>query len=741
MFLSFSLKLSAVALFAATCILLDCQSRVLADCNPTEVWWTFPESKDLVGVSEQLKSDSGPSTSTQDQTVTFSRRWQGATSLRSLSITLIIHPSTALAASSVKRYGEGLLKNNDGQQVSLGDLGYRTNDDRRPYFMAHKGRFVITCYTSYPGRNGQLINIGDQEKMIRDMFAKITGIACYAEGNPPPPPINNGPSIYLSFSPSQPLPTDTITILAKGSDPDGDPLTYTWELTDFNSKRIPVNWSGSSALWKNPKQGSYKLTVIVTDGRGGMNFDTVTIRVLPDPARVNQSPLIKLSVQPNPATVGQSMTFTASVSDPDGDKVGGQEWRPGTNRFFEVPQKVNVTRNGNTFSKTVTKLIAGRSTMSFHIEDDRGGKAEKTVDFVIINPKQSLDVKLTCNCPYGADWCKTQAGGQVSFTAVVSNPQQDPLTYAWSIDGKARRDWQGNQALWNNVPFTQGYYTIKVQVWKKSGETASNTIKLLSEQIQLPPPVVNNTPKVNLICLTNAPQTGQPVCLQAVASDADPQDTLSWKWNLDGRPMSWSGLQPVWKQAAAGKHSVMITVSDGTDTVSDTISFTVVDPPVSPPPPLTKSIIHSSDFIDTVGGSVWDNIIKDKWKVGEEISLRIQCKPVNRSHKLEIVWYDPSGKTQLHDKAVVSAGAGFGNGKTLWSYLRSRSNDITGRWRVDLLVDGRFDRSLTFDLSPKARTRYRSTPARNQYPPTSTSPTKQTPEDKPLPASGWQDVF
>ena len=59
------------------------------------------------------------------------------------------------------------------------------------------------------------------------------------------------------------------------ADPDGDELTYQWMATGGN-----ISGQGPTVTWTAPKtSGTYVLTVMVTDGRGGEASEEVTVRV------------------------------------------------------------------------------------------------------------------------------------------------------------------------------------------------------------------------------------------------------------------------------------------------------------------------------------------------------------------------------------------------------------------------------------------------------------------------------
>ncbi len=737
-----TVRLSLATLFLIFAVILaSLPAQVRAECDPAAVWLTLPDSSQVANVNKQLMTDSGPSVNHHTQTTTYSRRWQGASSSRSLSITIIINPTVKVAADSVKSYGESLLKSNEGQEVSLGDLGYRTNQIKRPYFMVHKGRFVVTYYTSYPGRSGGIPDIPTEEQTIRKILSKISSLPCFSSTNQPPPPPNSWPEVRLSFSPAQPLPTDTISLVAKATDADGDKLTYHWSIENFNGNIIPVNWAGHRLTWQPPGPGRYKVRVTVSDG-SLIDSSEVYISVLPDPNRANKPPVINLSVRPTPALVDQEVIFTAVVSDPEGDPLGQHKWILNNIRTATRVKK----RTGNTFTWK-GKIKAGRGTMNFYVKDVYGAGAHKAVHIVVTDPNQVFNVKLNCNHPRG-HFCGIKEGGRVTFTAVANNPKQEPLTYAWSIDGKRKKNWQGAQVVWNNVPHKLNGHTIKVQVWKKNGETASGSIWLSVDPVQPPPPpTVNSKPKVTLICLTTNPQPGKPVRFRATVSDPDTGDKLTKTWSLDGQAVRWSGLNPSWNNPTSGKHRVKITVSDGTDKVSATETFTVQAPP-PPPPPITTTIIQSAEFVDSATSSVWGSSPKNQWQTGEEINLRIDLKPVSRSHNLEIIWRDAASKIQKHDPAAVSASPGWGRGETVWSIFHSTANDAVGTWTVDILIDGRLDRALTFRLDHRKRgisprqslppsQQPGSRPNSRPAPSTSGPATGGTPQ----PSSTWKSVF
>jgi len=740
-------RIIAALLLLLSIMFVSFPALVRAECNAADVWLTFPDSRQVADVNRQLMTDSGPTRDIKTQSITYSRRWQGARFSRSLSITIIIYPTVKMAANKVKSYGKALLKSKGGRKVSLGDLGYCTNQIQRPYFMVQLKRFVVTYYTSYPGRqtgSGRLPKISAQEKTIREILNKIAKLPCFGSNSQPSSSANRCPSVKVSFSPAQPKPTDTIILTAQGTDPDGDKLYYNWRIEDYRDTSIMSRRNtGSRIKWKPPQAGKYTVTVFVWDKSCGSS-DKISLPVFIDPNRGNLPPTVIISAKPNPVKTGQLVTFKAVVSDPDGDKITTPRWSPSpmpASRWFE-------NRSGNTFTYKAI-FPAGKVLMGFEAADVRGAWANlKLTQIVVLDPNQPLYVKLSSNHPIAQD-AEIQENGSITFTAIVNNLTQKPLTYAWSIDGKKKKDWRGPKVTWNFVPYKWSDYRIKVQVWKKNGETASDTINLSVNKAQappLPPPTKNSKPTVLLTCLTANPKIGKPVRFKATLSDADPGDKLTWQWRLDGKSVGWSSLTPAWRSSTAGKHSVTITVSDGTDKVSATKNFIVrASPP--PPPPVSTTIIKSAEFVDSATSSAWGSIPKNQWQSGEQINLRIDIKLISRSHSLGTIWHDTNGTIQKRTLTTISPNSGWGSGETVWSSLRSSTNDAIGIWTVEILVDGRLDRTLTFKLNLRKKNISPAPPSSLSQP--GNRPSRPAPlppgigngGGTPPPASSWKSVL
>ena len=126
-----------------------------------------------------------------------------------------------------------------------------------------------------------------------------------------PPIANAGPDQIVSAGDSC---RATVTLNGTGSsDPEGDPLTYTWTTEDLLPPPIVLSGGGSSGAVTGPMPtglvpvGSFTILLTVSDGKGGTATDTVRITV-----RDTTGPV--LTNVPGPVAAEQSSPAGAAVT-------------------------------------------------------------------------------------------------------------------------------------------------------------------------------------------------------------------------------------------------------------------------------------------------------------------------------------------------------------------------------------------------------------------------------------------
>lgn len=101
------------------------------------------------------------------------------------------------------------------------------------------------------------------------LTARLTGVSAVAA--------NRSPTVTVSCDPCDVEVDKEVRLRANASDPDGDPLSYSWSAP---RGQFVGSTSGATARWRAPNQtGSVQISVRVTDGRGGSVSRSATVRV------------------------------------------------------------------------------------------------------------------------------------------------------------------------------------------------------------------------------------------------------------------------------------------------------------------------------------------------------------------------------------------------------------------------------------------------------------------------------
>uniref|UniRef100_UPI00406A3797 kelch repeat-containing protein n=1 Tax=Archangium gephyra TaxID=48 RepID=UPI00406A3797 len=136
---------------------------------------------------------------------------------------------------------------------------------------------------------------------------------------------NSSPRVAsLRATPTQLTVGQTASVSVSASDPDGDSLSYSWSATCAGSWR---NASSRSARF-TPSHlpagacNNCRLTVFVSDGRGGQSMGTVALCVGNTPPAQHFEPVILRSYRSaDTATPGQVLTYEVVASDPQGSAL------------------------------------------------------------------------------------------------------------------------------------------------------------------------------------------------------------------------------------------------------------------------------------------------------------------------------------------------------------------------------------------------------------------------------------
>ena len=204
-----------------------------------------------------------------------------------------------------------------------------------------------------------------------------TGLVFRFGGGPPPPPPNHPPVASLTANPNQVNAGDTAVVQAQASDPDNDPLTYTWTSTCGKVEGTGAEVRFNSA---DVPPGKCTVTAKVDDGRGGTATASTDITVQPRP---NRPPTVSCAASPQTVTAGQPVSLTATGSDPDND--------PLTYTWDATAGK--VTGSGAQAQFDTTGLAPGHYTVNCHANDGKGGTADGQAPIEVRAPEVTAEQK------------------------------------------------------------------------------------------------------------------------------------------------------------------------------------------------------------------------------------------------------------------------------------------------------------------------------------------------------------
>ncbi|MBN1689889.1 MAG: PKD domain-containing protein [Dehalococcoidia bacterium] len=199
----------------------------------------------------------------------------------------------------------------------------------------------------------------------------------------PPEPVNNAPVIAdLHADTAVVEPLGKSNIVCAASDPDGDELIYRWTTTGGM-----VDSTGAAVTWIAPADpGSYLITVVVSDGKGGATSQETAVMV---PEKPNNPPVIT-AIKFMPA--GRTIIMKRNPTDAEQKNYPPVIKRTDT-AYFECvatdSDKDNLTyiwkASGGTLTGNGPKIFwrppidAANYTITCEVSDGKGGSDSFTI--------------------------------------------------------------------------------------------------------------------------------------------------------------------------------------------------------------------------------------------------------------------------------------------------------------------------------------------------------------------------
>ena len=305
-------------------------------------------------------------------------------------------------------------------------------------------------------------------------------------------------------------------------------------------------------------------------------------------ACANRPPTLNCLAEPSTVTEGDRALLQSNAADPDKKDRLTFDWSSEAGTLD--PQ------NGSAVFDS-TGLAPDNYTIGLEVRDKKQHTANCELQVAV--EKRKLPPTVTCD----PSLASVIEGESLTFRARASDPNNDALSYRWTVDAqKVSADQES--ITFGSVGRSIGTHVVTVTVTDVDGLTAHCDFNVT---IQRRP---NNNPDCGSLSLTRSGVfAGETIGASLSATDPD-GDRLTYSWSVDGRSQSQtqSSLSINTTGLAGGSHTVTATARDdrgGTCTASATFSVT------------EKTII-------LMEGTRPDNVAKAQL---DEIALRMQQEP------------------------------------------------------------------------------------------------------------------
>lgn len=284
--------------------------------------------------------------------------------------------------------------------------------------------------------------------------------------NPAPPPGSQPPVANAGADANITLPASSVGLDGSASyEPGGGAITYAWTVTSG-----PAGYAISGAGTATPTlsgltQGTYQVSLTVTNSTGLTNTDLVEITVNPQPGPV--------------AIAGNNIVITLPTSTATLD--GSASYQPGGGSFTYAwtitpgPSTPAIT-GANTATPTLSALVQGTYQVTLTITNASGGTA---VSSVTVTVNAAISPNPVANA--GGSKSMTLPDNSATLDGSASyNPAGGSLTYAWSkIAGPGAFAISGATTAKPVIGgLSKGVYQVGLTVTNAQGLTATDIISI-----------------------------------------------------------------------------------------------------------------------------------------------------------------------------------------------------------------------------------------------------------------------
>ena len=363
-----------------------------------------------------------------------------------------------------------------------------------------------------------------------------TGTTIYRYHDTAQPPVAS-----FVAAPDRTIPGADITFDASASsDPDGMITSFAWDFGDG------VLGAGQVTTHAYGAPGTYVAALTVTDNETLTDTATRTVTIDAPPGAL-------FTISPSPAEPGEVVTFDATASNGSG-RIVRYDWAFGDGAFGSGAVATHAYAAPGTYSITL-------------VVEDNASLTDSDTQTLRVNapPEPALAVNAT----------QSFIGVPLRFDGSSSrDPDGTIASFAWEFGDGAN----ATGATATHAYAAKGTFTATLTVVDNDGR--SNATMRVVAIVNRPPRIVAANPTVEALNT----HENVPLTLMVVATDPD-ADALTYAWTVDGFPTNETSATLVFSSDAEGQHTVVVTVSDGAESVAHSWTVFVLPPELPPPNP------------------------------------------------------------------------------------------------------------------------------------------------------------
>ena len=392
--------------------------------------------------------------------------------------------------------------------------------------------------------------------------ALLSLVACGSSGSDSksadkPLSTNTKPVAVISTTQSEfKVNTPIVFSAAQSNDPDGDTLTYQWQLTSDNGQNeiSLANSNQSTVEFSVPDALEYQLILVVSDGK--LSSTPVTQQV----TATSGTQLIAMAGGNQTVKQGDVVILNAALSITTNGVINKYQWQ-----FVTKPSTSSATLESNTQVKS--QFIAdkvGEYKVKLTITNSLGETASNTA----VIQSEALSVNSS---PQALITVKNKAVTPNEVVTLNGTQSSDPdtndtLSYEWTITSKPANS---TPEISNKFTHTAGFsspdvgdYVISLTVTDQGNKSNTATVTLTVA-------TSNKAPVAILAAQANI-TLNEPTTLECQQCSDPDGDTLTYNWQLQARPQNSNTVllnsttaSPTIEADTEGDYVVMLVVSDG----------------------------------------------------------------------------------------------------------------------------------------------------------------------------------